>query len=87
MSDWEARLSARMRQRDAELDRMVADAAVVRAAAIERACEAAIAGGRYGVRVTNEPDGTTTVAVDPAVPYGFIYDHEMICDFVAEATP
>lgn len=42
---------------------------------IEQACEAALQGGRYGVRWWPNGDGTVTAQVHPSVPYGTIHEH------------
>ncbi|GAA1138507.1 hypothetical protein [Nocardioides aquiterrae] len=44
-------------------------------AAIEQACEAALQGGEYGVRMVRHSDGTVTARVDPGVPYGTIHEY------------
>lgn len=46
---------------------------------VERACEEALQGGEYGVRVDVYP--TRTVAyVDPTVPYGHSVEHQHLTD-------
>lgn len=44
-------------------------------AAIEQACEAALQGGRAGVCVTRNGNGTVTVEVCLDVPFGTIHEH------------
>lgn len=46
---------------------------------VERACEAALQGGRYGVRVDVYP-GRTAAYVDPTVPYGTLKEHQHLTD-------
>jgi hypothetical protein len=41
-------------------------------AAIEAACERALQGGLYGVKVIRHADGTISVGVHPDVPYGTV---------------
>jgi hypothetical protein len=56
------------------IQRWLDAALAARHAAIEEACERALQGGRYGVRVVNLPDGGCLATVDPEVPYGRIHE-------------
>lgn len=47
--------------------------------AVERACEAALQGGQYGVRVDVYPT-RTEARVDPTVPYGRSVEHQHLTD-------
>ena len=57
----------------ADVDRAVAMFTTAVAAATERACEEALQAGDRGVLVRRADDGTVTVEVSPAVPYGQIH--------------
>lgn len=46
---------------------------------VERACEEALQGGEYGVRVDVYP-GRTEARVDPTVPYGTLKEHQHLID-------
>jgi hypothetical protein len=56
-----------------EFDALVTERMRRHAAVVEQACEAAIAGGMYGVMVEWNAE-TTTAWVDPGVPYGQIHE-------------
>lgn len=46
---------------------------------VEKACEEALQGGEYGVRIDIYP-GRTEARVDPTVPYGRTVEHQHIID-------
>lgn len=46
---------------------------------VEQACEEALQGGEYGVRVDIYP-GRTEAHVDPTVPYGTLKEHQHLVD-------
>jgi hypothetical protein len=61
-----------------EIERLVREHSRRRAEVVEKACEAALCTGRYGVKVTERVgrDGlSVTAEVSPEVPYGHIYEY------------
>jgi hypothetical protein len=73
-----------MSEHTAESDALVAERMRRHAATVEAACEAAVQGGRYGVKVEWNAE-QTTAWVDPAVPYGEI--HERVIPPGSSAAP